>query len=136
MVRTEARATTFDRKLRVTETCVGVGRDHCAVALHIDAQGPIVSGLVPATPEMIYREPVFYEVFDAMRRDELVLHLRLEPPALELDVLAAAVCQFINPNVAVLVRAPRPGLLARHLSVVAVSFYKQVRLPVIEIGRA
>ena len=67
-----------------------------------------------------------------MRRNELVLHLRLEPSALELDVLAAAVCQLINPDVAVLVRAPRPGLLARHLSVIGHVDYAPVGLVVID----
>ncbi len=61
---------------------------------------------------------MFDEMLNAMRRDELVLHLCLKPPALKFDILAAAVSQLINPNVAVFIRAPGPGLLARHLAVV------------------
>ncbi len=88
-------------------------------------------GLVPAAAKVIHRKPVFDEVLNAMWRNELVFHLRLETPTLELNVLAAAVGQFVNPNVAVVVGAPGPGLLTRHLTVVGDVDYAPVSLVVI-----
>src|SRR4051794_39313761 len=71
-------------------------------------------------------------MFDAMRRDELVLHLSFKTTALKLHVLPAAVSQLVDPDVAVVIRAPRPRLLAGQLAMIRNVDHAPIRLLVID----
>ena len=83
-------------------------------ASHNDcAQGGVFADLVEFAAELVQREPIFGESLDAMRRDKLVFHLRLEASRLKFDVLAIIIRQLIHPNLPRFVRSPRPGFLPR-----------------------
>src|SRR6185503_16194710 len=71
-------------------------------------------------------------MFDAMRRDELMLHLSLKTAALKLDVLPAAISQLVDPDVAVIIGAPRPRILAGQLAMIGNVDHAPIRLLVID----
>src|SRR6185503_957632 len=71
-------------------------------------------------------------MFDTMRRDKLVLHLSFKTTALKLHVLSAAVSQLVDPDVAVIICAPRPRLLAGKLTMIRDVDHAPVRLLVID----
>src|SRR5215212_2963133 len=71
-------------------------------------------------------------MFDPVRRDELVLHLSFKTAALKLDILPTAVSEFVDPDVAVIICAPRPGLLAGKLAMVGDMDYTPIGLLIID----
>src|SRR5215211_8994664 len=101
-------------------------------SLQIDPERCVSCCFIPGASHLVDAIPVLEKMFDTMRRDELVLHLSFKTAALELDVLPTLVSQLIDPDVAVIIGAPRPRLLAGKLAMIRDMDHTPIRLLVID----
>ena len=118
-------------ELSLIETLICSDRNSCATSLQTESQRRVTSRFVPRATHLAHAKPVFENMFDTMRRNELVLHLSFKTPALKLDILSAAVSQLIDPDVAVFVSSPRPRFLAGQFAMVGHVDHTPIRLFVI-----
>src|SRR4030095_6487128 len=81
--------------------------------------GNVRRRLVPCPAETVHGNPVFNKVLDTMRRYKLMLHLRLKSSTLKFNVLVAAIGELIDPDVAIVISAPSPGLFPWQLSMIS-----------------
>ena len=79
------------RKLSPTKSLIRRDRNYGLVSLQTDSHRRVASRLIPRSTHLINAKPILKEMFDAVRRDELVLHLGFEATSLKLHVLPAAV---------------------------------------------
>src|SRR6185503_10421812 len=105
-------APTFHREKRLTKTGVDVCINDCTITLEMNSKRGIMGRLVPGATQIVHRKPVFHDVLNAMRSNELVFHLRFKAATLKLNILVTSISQLVDPDVAVVVSAPGPGLLA------------------------
>src|ERR1044072_423958 len=123
---------TSQLNLSPTKPLISSDRNSGFVSLQTNSYRSVASRFVPRATHAINAKPVLKKMFDAMRRDELVLHLSFKAASLKLHILSTAVRQLIDPDVAVLVSPPRPCLLARQLAMVCDVDHTPIRLFVID----
>src|SRR2546423_10267050 len=102
------------------------------MALGGEAKCGLGGGFEKAPAETFDRIPVFSEMLDSMRRDELVFHLRLKAPGLKFDILPVRFRQLVDPNFTGVIRAPGPGLFARHFTMICDMDDAMIRLLVVD----